>query len=223
MSSRNITFSEDEYYHCYSRGVEKRVIFSSPADYQRFTELLFASNSTSRIHVSDFLKHNRGQVFSIERPDTLVHIGAYVLMPNHFHILVREKQKGGLSLFMQKLVTGYTMYFNKKYERSGALFGSRFKAEHLSSDNYLKYIFSYIHLNPVKLIDGEWKTRGVRDVDKTQSFLSKYLYSSYPDYIGKLRKESAILEQGAFPLYFKNEGDFLAEICEWLSYVKVRP
>lgn len=223
MSSRNITFSEGEYYHCYSRGVDKRTIFLNPVDYQRFLELLFAANSTSRIHISDFLKHDRQQIFSIERPDTLVHIGAYVLMPNHFHILVREKQRGGLSLFMQKLMTGYTMYFNKKYERAGALFGSRFKAEHLSSDNYLKYIFSYIHLNPIKLIDSEWKDRGVKNFDKTQSFLFGYFYSSFLDYIGKSRKESVILEQDAFPSYFKNKGDFLVEIYEWLSCVKVGP
>ena len=58
---------------------------------------------------------------------------------------------------MQKLLTAYTMYFNKKNERTGPLFSGMFKATHANEDEYLKYLFSYIHLNPIKLIEPLWK------------------------------------------------------------------
>lgn len=60
-------------------------------------------------------------------------------------------------------MTAYTMYFNKKYERTGSLFQGTFKAEHLDRDEYLKYIFTYIHLNPIKLIDPKWRENGIKN------------------------------------------------------------
>ena len=120
--SRAFAFTIKEYYHCYSRGTEKRKIFLNKKDYERFISLLFVCNSTKTIHLSDFSKKTFGEIFNIERGDSLVEIGAYCLMPNHFHLLLREKKQGGISLFMQKIITAYTMYFNKKYERTGSLF-----------------------------------------------------------------------------------------------------
>ena len=61
---------------------------------------------------------------------------------------------------MGKLGTGYSMYFNRKYKRTGALFVGAFKSQHANSDEYLKYLYAYIHLNPVKLIDSTWKEEG---------------------------------------------------------------
>ena len=87
-------------------------------------------------------------IFNVKRAEGLTAIAAYCLMPNHFHILVHEKVEGGISKFMQKLMTSYTMYINKKYDRTGALFGSSFKAVHVTDDNHLKYLFAYINLNP---------------------------------------------------------------------------
>lgn len=152
---------------------------------------------------------------------TLVDIGAYCLMPNHFHLLVRCKSEKGISNLMQRLKTAYTMYFNKRYERVGALFQGAFKAEHANSDEYLKYLFSYIHLNPVKLIDPLWKENGIEDIEKAQSFLNNYTYSSYLDYSSDFnRKVSVLLDKGAFPEYFFSKEDFLSTIKEWLSFDK---
>src|SRR3989338_5254383 len=127
--SRSFSFEVGEYYHCYSRGTEKRNIFLNKKDYERFIALLFACNSITTIHLSDYQKKTFGEIFDIVRGDSLVDIGAYCLMSNHFHLLLHEKEEGGISIFMQKLITAYTMYFNKKYERTGALFAGRFKAE----------------------------------------------------------------------------------------------
>lgn len=129
-------------------------------------------------------------VFDIEQSGTPTDIGAYCLMPNHFHILVYEKEEKGVSMFMQKLMTAYTMYFNKKYDRTGALFGLSFKAKHVTDDNHLKFLFPYIHLNPLEAV-GDRKN------------LQRYAYSSYPDYLGTDRKEKSILETKSFPDYFQ--------------------
>lgn len=217
--SRNFIFSEGEYYHCYGRGTDKRKIFLDKKDYYRFLQLLFVSNSKDTIHLSNFSKKSFAEIFSIQRKGALVDIGAYCLMPNHFHLLVKETQEKGISLFMQKLMTAYTMYFNKKYNRRGSLFESTFKGQHIQGDRYLKYIFSYIHLNPIKILDSTWKENGIKDIKSAKEFLSRYAYSSYPDFFAEgMRAQSAILTSGSFPSYFQNKSEFKSEIFEWLTH-----
>ena len=137
--SREINFfAPNEYYHIYNRGTEKRKIFTTEADYLRFISLLYLCNTPESLHRSDYSQASLDQLLSLKRGKTLVAIGAYCLMPNHFHILMHEHTESGISTFMQKLITAYTMYFNRKYDRSGALFQGRFKAERVKQDNHLK-------------------------------------------------------------------------------------
>ena len=223
--TRTFVFATDEYYHCYCRGNEKRRTFITEKEYYRFIALLFVCNSKEVIHLSDYNSRPFSEIFNIDKKNTIVDIGAYCLMPNHFHILVREKIEGGISLFMQKVMTGYTMYFNKKHERTGSLFEGSFKAQHVEDDDYLKYLFSYIHLNPIKLIDSNWKENGIKDRKKALNFLNGYEFSSYLDYLNpeNARPQSIILNKKAFPEYFSNPEDFKLEIFDWLSIVKVKP
>ena len=216
--SRTFIFAIEEYYHCYGRGTEKRKIFLNEKDYKRFIALLFVCNSVNTIHLSDHKKKLFSDLFLLKREDTLVDIGAYCLMPNHFHLLLREKREDGISLFMQNLMTAYTMYFNKKYERSGALFESRFKAQHINTDKYLKYLFSYIYLNPVKLIDSKWKENGIKNKKGMKKFLARYNYSSYLDYLENNRPQHEILNLVKFPDYFEKRETFERELWEWLNY-----
>src|SRR3989344_1864178 len=165
MSIRKISFAPGENYHIYNRGNSKQKIFLDKKDYDRFLQLVFVCNSHKNINFRDLFQNNN-EIFLFDRGDTHVDVGAYCLMPNHFHLLIKEKSDGNISLFMQKLATAYVMYFNKKYNRSGSLFEGKFKSQHINSDRYLKYIFSYIHLNPVKIIDSKWKEMGVKDRSK---------------------------------------------------------
>lgn len=218
--SRNLEFSDGEFYHIYSRGTEKRKIFLSVKDYERFLALIYLCNNTEVIHLSNYPKANLNDLFNLKRANQLVDIGAYCLMPNHFHILIKERKKGGISIFMHKLLTAYTMYFNKKNKRSGSLFQGAFKAIHVKNDNYLKYLFAYIHLNPIKLIDKDWKKKGITNFIKAKLFLKNYPYSSYLDYIEKGdRTVSKILNTDTFPYYFEFKGDFTKEMDEWLKFV----
>ena len=215
--SRSFSFAPGEYYHLYNRGTEKRNIFTSKADRNRFLALLFFANQHAPIDSTQ-----RGSTsLSIESgrdSEPLVELVCYCLMPNHFHLLVREIGNDGISKFMQKLATGYTMYFNKRNERTGALFQGRFKATHVANDRYMRYLISYIHLNPVKLIEPKWKETGITDRVRAEKYLEKYTHSSYLDYLGLSRPEGVILSREALPEYFSSSDCFKQFVTEWLTY-----
>lgn len=215
--ARKIIFSVDEFYHIYNRGNGKSTIFFNDSDRRRFQKLLYLCNSDNPVV---FKTVQSLALDKIERGETLVDIGAYCLMPNHFHLLLREKREGGISIFIQKLLTAYSKYLNKKYERTGTLFEGPFRATHVDRDEYLKYLFSYIHLNPVKLIDPNWKENGVANRDSAKRYLDQYSYSSYIDYMGKGREEGSIIERNAFPEYFSDFKEFEQFIDEWLDFLK---
>ncbi|MSU45143.1 MAG: hypothetical protein EXS47_00715 [Candidatus Zambryskibacteria bacterium] len=213
--TRSTTISIDEFYHVYNRGTEKRKIFNTRYDYERFIALLYLCNSTEPIRIrSKYLN----EMLDTKRGKKLVDIGAYCLMPNHFHLLLYECVEDGTSLFMQKLTTAYTMYFNKKNDRVGSLFQGTFKAEHLDDDEYLKYIFAYIHLNPVKLIEPKWREDGIKNRTGAKNFLKNYSYSSYSEFTGVDRKEKVILSPTAFPKYFEKVDDFQKMINFWIEF-----
>lgn len=216
MSIRKIAFVSREFYHVYNRGNSKQKIFHDKKDYLRFISLFYACNSKNNFRI--YALNKEESPYDFERGILLVNIGAYCLMPNHFHILIAQTEKGDISKFMQKLTTAYVMYYNKKYNRTGGLFEGKFKAEHADRDSYLKYLFSYIHLNPVQLIDKGWKEKGVHSKKEALSYLDSYKYSSYLDYLGENRIQNKILNQEAFPNYFMTKQMFSEEIFEWLNF-----
>lgn len=212
---RRIVISEGEFYHVYNRGVEKREIFLTKTDHERFLRLLFVANGNEPFKF-DRLK---GKCLKeINRGSPLVAIGAYALMPNHFHLLLKEITEGGIGAFMEKLTTAYSTYFNKSNDRVGSLFQGTYKAEHAESDEYLKYLLAYIHLNPVKLIEPKWRVEGISDKKKAMDFLETYRYSSYLDFIGTQREESAILTRNVFPNYFSHSLEFEDFMEDWLAF-----
>lgn len=213
MSIRKINFAGGEFFHIYNRGNSKQEIFHDKNDYFRFTKLLYLSNSSKNFKMRDLGK----DVYGFNREGKLVFIGAYCLMPNHFHILITQPHNGSISNFMQKLSTGYSMYYNQKYERTGSLFEGKFKAQHANSDRYLRYLFSYIHLNPVKLINPKWKENGIKNKRMTFNFLDSYYFSSYQDYLGSNRLENKILSTSEFPAYFSKPKFFANDILDWIN------
>jgi len=215
--ARKINFALGEFYHLYNRGTEKRNIFLTKRNHERFLSLLYLCNGSLPVDAY-FQGETIGEAKEIERGEHIVNICAYCLMPNHFHLLVREVVDGGISRFMQKLSTGYTMYFNNLHERTGALFQGRFKSTHVQNDRYLKYLIAYIHLNPVKLIEPKWKESGIQNRGIVARFLEEYSYSSYFDYLGRSRDEKIILTKEALPDYFEKPGSFKAHVTEWLNY-----
>ena len=214
MPYRNLNLSNDEYYHIYNRGNSKQIIFRDNKDYEYFQKLLKILNTDKNIALRNTKSIND---ITSDNNENLVSIGVYCLMPNHFHILIKQEKDGGISLFIKKVLTAYVMYFNKKYERTGSLFEGRFKSKHINDDNYLKYLFSYIHLNPIKIKDKIWNKNSDYKKQSNLDFLKSYKYSSLLDYVGFKRDENFIINEDAFPKYFKTKEETLNFIKKWID------
>ncbi len=188
-------FALGEIYHCYNRGVDKRITFNTSSDYVRFMELLFLCNDTNPKQRSTVSKLSHAEIFNLPRNNQLVSIGSYCLMPNHFHLLLKERVEGGISTFMGILGNSYTKYFNIKNKRTGNLFNKPFLAKHIHEDNHFSHIAQYIHINPAELLEPRWKEGVVLDINKLESFLTEYTYSSLSDFLNINRLESKILDK----------------------------
>ena len=148
MSREARKLSKSGFYHIVFRGINHQNIFEEEQDFEYMLEI--------------FKKLKQEMQFEIH---------AYCLMTNHVHILLKENQTGDISTIIKRLLTKYVMKFNKKYQRSGALIGSRYKSKVVEVDEYFIPLIVYIHQNPLRA--------GI--VKK----LENYRYSSYCEYIGK--------------------------------------
>ncbi len=208
-----------EIYHIYNRGVEKRNVFLKDSDFLRFIyDLSEFNDEGSAIPLKLRQKRYEVEPRTSFAKKPLVDILAFSLMPNHFHLLLREKKEKGIIRFMQKLGTGYTMYFNKKQERVGSLFQGRFKAKLINREEYLEYILYYIHFNCLKLIDPKWSEKMIQDYQKAINQLETYRWSSHLDYIGT--KNFPSVTQREFLLkIIGGEEEYKNTIKEWLRSI----
>ena len=215
---RGTALSIGETYHIYNRGAHKRATFTNDEDYNRFLILLLASNSKRSFELRHLLKKHEGQhldkIFEEFFDQDLVDVLAYCLMPNHFHLVLRQKSENGIEKFIQKLCTAYSMYFNTKYEHSGVLFQGRYQSVHIDNEAYYRYIFAYLHLNPIELLQSDWKEVGIKNSSRTRKFLSTYRYSSYIDYSNIVRRERTILAKDDIPDFLKQQND-LEDLLKW--------
>jgi putative transposase len=206
---RKVQFINDCLYHVYNRGTEKRKIFLEEKDYFRFIHDLYEFNDVNAVlNLGKRFEWYRGSTSIHRGPrELLVEIIAFCLMPNHFHLILRQLKEGGIVKFMQKLGTGYTMYFNQKNQRTGALFQGKFKAILVDKDEYFLPLVNYIHLNPVELIEPNWKEEGIKAWGKVNEFLGNYRWSSYPDYIG-IKNFPSVINKNFLINYYKDEQNY---------------
>lgn len=214
-------FYNDQYYHVYNRGTDKREIFSNAKDYDRFLETIrFVNNKETLTGLSDH-KRRISQIrpFGSVATDPkgllgLVEIICYCLNPNHYHFILKQLADGGIPLFMGKLSNSYTKYFNIKYKRSGSLFQGPFKSVHIDSNEYLLHLSAYINGN--NFIHGYHKD------------MTDWPYSSFLDYIGKrnddlCRKEIILGQFGnnqkEYEKFVKNNAVYLREKKEFQKYL----
>jgi putative transposase len=125
-------------------------------------------------------------------------------MQNHYHLILRERTENGIARFMQKVGTMYTMYFNAKNDRVGGLFVRPFRSKHIDTDDYLKRVIQYVHLNPAELFEPGWKDGEIQDLKALRSSLQSYRYSSLPEHLGMHRPESSIIDLGLVHSYHDN-------------------
>lgn len=177
MASRVNPLVTSEYYHVFNRGVARQPTFLSQRDYQRailtldyyrFCDTPFKFSRFEEVSIQE--KNKLLQELRSSQ-NVLVDIVCFVLMPNHFHFLLRQIVEDGISKFVGQFTNSYTRYFNTKHSRPGHIFQGPFKAVHIESQEQLIHLSRYIHLNPY-----------VSSVIK-KSELPTYPWSSYPDYI----------------------------------------
>lgn len=189
MQKRCIT--NEEIFHVLNRGVDKREIFLDEQDYFRFIHNLFEFNDLNpALNLGYHLNRNQSIDFVNQYKNKkgsrklIVEILSFCLMPNHFHLLLRQKVTGGLIKFMRKLGVGYANYFNQKYQRTGALFEGRYKLILVNREDHFIHLPFYIHFNPLDIIMPEWRNKKIRNYQKAIKFLESYRWSSHLDYSG---------------------------------------
>ena len=147
MGIRNITFTNGEYYHVFNRGVDKRIIYNTKEQqYFFFNRLKLLNTIDSRKYIANKRSRYKDKIIT-GNGEELISIVAYCLLPNHFHLLLKQKVDNGISQFMQRLGTSYTKFFNQQEDRSGSLFQGKFKATHLSDNFSLPILSAYVNLN----------------------------------------------------------------------------
>ncbi|MDP3799884.1 MAG: transposase [bacterium] len=211
-------FAGDKIYHIYNRGVEKRKIFLNDKDYLRFIHNLFEFNDENPVVNTDYYFDS----FVVKQDNSnkkrarklLVDILAFVLMPNHFHLILRQRKENGIIKFMQKLGTGYTMYFNKKNDRVGGLFQGRFKAVILEKQVHFIHLPYYIHSNPSELI---YRGSTSIDAEAKLKFLKNYRWSSFLDYIG-IKNFPSVTSRDFLSNFWGGKNNHIKEMLEWLKH-----
>ena len=222
---RDTPLAIGETYHVFNRGAHKSNLFKDEDDYRRFLLLMFLANRETSLNMRDLTSKYKGRTFAEmfmfeEVAKSLVDVLAYSLMPNHFHIVLQQKAEEGISSYMKKVATAYSMYFNLKYSHSGTLFQGRYKSSHIAEEPYYRWIFSYVHLNPIALREPKWEEQGILDPETVRSFLRGYPYSSYFDHRVGRRPESKILATENLPDFLREQDDLKDMLA---TFTKVRP
>lgn len=178
MPQRKVILVTDQYYHIFNRSINKEPIFTKEKECQRALETLnYYRFENPPIRLSYLLAlgpDRRGEIIkSLEKKaKRLVDIICFVLMPNHFHFLLKQNTKNGISLFLAQFQNSYTRYFNTKNRRQGHLLQGQFKTVRIEDENQLLHVNRYIHLNPYTSY-----------VVETPEELEQYRYSSFPQYL----------------------------------------
>ncbi len=139
-----VPFVVDEFYHVFNRGSDKRDIFMDKEDYLRFYQSLNFFNTIDPVINFDSAKVAHKKLSNQEK---LVDIKAYALLPNHYHLVLKQLVDGGVSEYIKRISGGYTSYFNQKHKRSGVLFQGKFKRVHVDSNAQYRYLITYVNEN----------------------------------------------------------------------------
>ncbi|MFC1790631.1 transposase [Patescibacteria group bacterium] len=206
MPAKNIvkTYVEGGYYHLYNRGVNKRKIFFDDQDYRYFLFFLksYLQPETKPEEGEPVAEKSRFESIAKE-----IQLLAYCLMPNHFHLLVKQFPSEGITKLARRVFTAYVRYFNERYQRQGGLFQGNYKAVLVDSEDQLLHLSRYLHLNPLDKVGGNVKK------------LSDYPYSSYPYFLGL--KKASWLHPEEILSYFRSDKSLMGnDILSYQSFVE---
>lgn len=212
MPRRHLPLVDQEYYHIFNRGVNKRSLFKSRFDYIRFLSITrFYSFTNTPVKFSKLIQLSAPEQNrywnKLEQQPKLVNILSFCYMPNHYHFILQQISPNGITKFISNLQNSYARYFNTKYDRIGPLWQGQFKAVMVESSNQLLHLSRYIHLNPY-----------TNSVVKSLTAVKNYPWSSLSEYTSSTNKP--ICQISTIMSYFKNNQAYLDFVLNTAEYQK---
>jgi putative transposase len=191
-------YTVGSYLHVIKRGARGIDIVRDESDRWRFLRMLFLLNDEhfDRYWRDVELNGIFDRPTSLPPQQPIVEVLAYTLMPNHFHLLLREIKSGGVTLFMKRVGQSLTNHANEKYKEKGSLFQGAYRSKTILEDEYLRYVAAYVMVkNTFELYPNGGLIAGVDNFDKVWDWAREYNFSSLGDYAG-VRKTSPLLNKG---------------------------
>jgi len=211
MSSvRRTPLVNEDFYHVFNRGIARAPTFMSIANYkQAMLALSYYRFLNPPMSLSRFKKlaveERRKLLDDLQETKKFIEIVSFVLMPNHFHFLIKQIRDNGISKFISQFTNSYTRYFNTVFDRVGPLFQGVFKSVHIETNEQLLHVSRYIHLNPVA-------SNVIRVKD-----LFFYPWSSFPDY---LDSKSSLVWMEPVLGQFKTHQAYKKFVLDQVDYAK---
>ncbi len=216
---RNEIIATKEIYHVINHSIGQEVIFQTLYEYRRFIELINFYRFPQKLRYSKFIKLERqlrkDYLLKLSKTKPSVEIFSFSIMPNHYHLLMRQLEDNGISHFIAQIQNAYAKYFNKKNKRNGSLFMRPFRFKRIPSNNILIHVSRYIHLNPVTSYLIDYET------------LKSYPLTSFPEYLGKSNREfintNFILKifdsRKSYEMFVKNQVDYQRSLQRIKGYI----
>jgi hypothetical protein len=194
-----------DYYHAFNHGAHAAPLFHDKEDFERFLVLLYIANNTGHFILRDMKAED---IFATMHTRALVDIAAYCLLPDRYHIILRDRELNGAQHFIHKVGTAYVMYYNRKYNHKGTVFVGTYRARRVPDQSRLYELIGRIHLYPFSVKgNGDEEVASDKPVQNEQDLklrkynmkkaidlASRYEYSSMRDYLGEVRPQKVILE-----------------------------
>lgn len=219
---RKEKFVPGEFYHIYSRIVFNNPEFKSYKNAERLALNFWIANSTISEKLFQYLRNSRNSKINREKlreimkqGEKIVDVVCYSIMPDHYHLLLRERKENGIFTFIHKCNTAVAKYINTRNERRGPLFESRFKSKHINTNKYLLHLSLYIHLNPLDFITGRaWREHGIKNWNSIKTKLFKYPWSSLRFFISNT-DDCIVSGTDILKNQFENHKDYEKFLQDW--------
>lgn len=223
---RKEKFAPGEHYHIYNRTLFNISVFKDAKNCDRLMQAFLLANSTKSSQAFEYLRNNPkpttvvgliDKALEIARSgEKLVDVLCYAIMPDHYHILLKERIKDGITGFVHKCNISVAKYINIKTERRGPLFESLFKSKHIAKNDYLLHLSLYIHLNPLDFLVGkQWREHKIQNWSQIRSKLINYPYSSLKNFLGTTHENKIISETKIITEQFKDAKEYESFLREW--------
>jgi putative transposase len=218
---RKTLFAPDNYYHLFSRTILKDPVFADYNNSKKLRQCLLLSNSTKSSDIYDYLRSSPEANYQIvleklKEGEKLVDILCYAIMPDHYHLLVKERLENGIIRFARSCNTSVSKYINIKNDRKGPLFEGRFQSKHVDSNEYLLHLSLYIHLNPLDFLDSRnWRNGNLKNWREKKNKLMNYSFTSIKNYLAEDFSDGVISGSEIVKEQFKNKNEYEDYLREW--------